>query len=197
VGALTPLVQAAPQQRVWLKAVSAYTIGGAVTSACVGFVLALTNPIGSLWTSPGVAAVVVALVVLASAREALKWPLPLPQLRRQTNHLWVKRFGPTVAALLWGADLGFTFTTWFTYAGGAIVIVLAFASSQPTVGMTLILCYWAGRALNVWFGPYLFTSRDTSHELCLINVQARRLQLMHAAALGALAAVIVYIVTAQ
>lgn len=101
------------------------------------------------------ATVALAVAVLALARELGYVPLPLPQIGRQTQGLWAKRYGARVSAALWGLDLGLTFTTWLGGAGAWVLAVVTFVVGEPVLGAALFVGYWLGRALPVWVGPLL------------------------------------------
>jgi hypothetical protein len=168
-------------KRAWLTTLLAYTLAGGLASASVGIVLGVLGqlvpwPRGSM----SGALLVVAVGLLAGARE-LGWiALPLPQPRRQTKEVWGKTLRRPIAATLWGLDLGSIFTTWFTFAGTWMLIALAFVSGDPIFGATLLSAYWLGRALSVWVFPFVMSdANDTPRLLDDINAEYRTLQRVH------------------
>jgi hypothetical protein len=99
--------------------------------------------------------VVVAIALIAIARE-LEWVrIPVPQLKRQTKRVWAVNFHGTVAAALWGLDLGLILTTWLTFSGVWLLVIVAILGKQATFGGMLFVSYWLGRALSVWIAPLL------------------------------------------
>jgi hypothetical protein len=102
---------------------------------------------------------------LAVVREGGLLPLPLLQIRRQTQGWWAKVFGSRVAAILWGLDLGLVFTTWLNFSGAWVLAVVTFLSGKPLMGAALFAAYWVGSALPVWVGPLLMESPMQTPEL--------------------------------
>lgn len=97
----------------------------------------------------------VAIALLAIARE-LGWvPYPIPQLKRQTKDLWARLFPRKVAAMLWGLDLGLTFTTRITFSGVWVLVIVTILVGKPAFGAVLFVLYWLGRALSLWIAPVL------------------------------------------
>lgn len=181
MGAMTPLGKVATRRLSWLANVAIFTASGAAASVAVGAALGW---LGSALL-PAVPAVGLALAValLAAARE-LRWPsLPLPEVRRQTNGAWAGRSART-AALLWGFDLGLVFTTWLTFSGVWLLVVLSVGAGSPAFGAALFTAYWLGRSLSVWLGPLLVANACAMPELVwAIGRQGRALRLTHGAAL--------------
>lgn len=168
----------------WLGNVAAYTVAGAIASGLVGGTLAT---LGMLFLPPDGAlpAMVVALTVAtaALARE-LGLPLPLPQPRRQTRDTWAKFPGGPAAGVLWGLDLGLVFTTWFTFSGVWLLVVLATLAQRPALGATLFVAYWVGRALSVWVAPLLAQdARALPQLLAELADDYRLVQVVHVAGL--------------
>jgi hypothetical protein len=163
-------------RRRWLGNATAYTLAGTLTSVLVGGGLA---GLGALFLPArvGLAGTLFALAValLAIARESGLVAVPLPQIGRQTEGLWVKRFGDRAAAILWGLDLGLVFTTWLNFSGAWLLAAVAFLSGEPLFGAALFVAYWLGRALPVWVGPLLMKSARDTHWLLDSLGQQRRL----------------------
>jgi hypothetical protein len=166
LGALAPLGKVAGGRRRWLTNAAAYTLAGTLTSILVGGGLAGLGAL-LLPARVGLAGTLVALAValVAIARESGLVAVPLPQIGRQTEGLWVKRFGDRAAAILWGLDLGLVFTTWLNFSGAWLLAVVAFLSGDPLFGAALFVAYWLGRALSVWVGPLLMESAKDTHWL--------------------------------
>jgi hypothetical protein len=173
-------------RRRWLGNATAYTLAGTLTSVLVGGGLAGLGAL-LLPARVGLAGTLFALAValLAIARESGLVAIPLPQIGRQTEGLWVKRFGDRAAAILWGLDLGLVFTTWLNFSGAWLLAAVAFLSGQPLFGAALFVAYWLGRALPVWVGPLLMKSaRDTHWLLDGVGQQRRLFRTIQLAALG-------------
>lgn len=153
-------------KRRWVTEVTAYTLAGSMTSALVGAILGwsgefvLPKEIGRFGI---ILAIIVAMVVMA--RE-LGWIcFPLLQCRRQTRDIWAKTLPGTVAAVLWGLDLGLFFTTYFTFAGAWLLVILAILMSEPGFGAALFVVYWLGRALSIWVSPLLMPNAGATPQL--------------------------------
>jgi hypothetical protein len=168
----------------WLADVTAYTLGGAATSALVGIAL---GALGLLLVhgSAGTPAVLVAVGVglLAAARELGIVSFRLPQRRRSTRDRWSRRLGPTSSALLWGLDIGLLFTTRFTFSGIWFLVALVAALRSPLLGATLFLAYWAGRVASVWLAPLLLEDANAGPDvLDVVRARYRLFQQIHVAA---------------
>lgn len=176
----------ATQKPSWLANVTAYTVGGAFTSAVVGAGLGGLGAV-VLPAQVGVIGISVALTVaiVAVAREIAWTWIPLPQLARQTSGWWAKTTSRrTRAPLLWGLDLGLTFTTWFTFSGVWLVLVLAVLGGDPEFGVALLTSYWFGRALSVWLAPLLIADAlGTPALIAALGSQHRLRKLVHVAGL--------------
>lgn len=181
-----PLGKVAGQRRKWLMNVTAYTLAGVVTSALVGGGLGIAGA-ALLPERLGRVGMAIALAValVALARELGYLAVPLPQIGRQTQGMWAKRYGATTAATMWGLDLGLTFTTWLGMAGPWVLAAVAFLAGGPLIGAALFVGYWLGRALSVWVGPLLMTSAaDTPALLASLDDQQRLFRSVHVAALA-------------
>jgi hypothetical protein len=164
-----------------------YTLAGGLTSVLLGGGLGL---VGAL-ALPGDVALPAALLGLAVATLALIRELglaaiPLPQIGRQTEGMWAKRYGFTVAALLWGLDLGLVFTTWFTFSGTWLLVAAAFSAGSPGYGAALFAAYWSGRALSVWVAPSLLRSATATPTLVgAIDAERQVFRWVHVAGVAA------------
>lgn len=171
----------AKQRRIWFTNVAAYTIAGTATSALTGGILGYTGSVvlPEFYRPFGlVVAVSVALMVLA--RDLHLTEFTLPQIGRQTQGLWAKRYGGRAAAIMWGLDLGFTFTTWINPQGAWVLAVLAVASGEPEFGVLLFMAYWLGRALPVWISPLLMMrATGTALVMASLDGQKRLFQRVH------------------
>jgi hypothetical protein len=164
VGTLTPLGKVATHRRTWIIAVASFTAAGAATSAAVGAFLGalggLLIPVdGPVWRVVVVGCIAAAVVAIELSLVRITFPQP----RRQTQEIWGKRYGIHRAAILWGADLGLLFTSWFTLSGIWLLIGVAVTSQSAVAGATTICAYWVGRATSVWLGPILM--RDSNDAL--------------------------------
>jgi len=161
-----PLGKVANASGRWLRDLLLYTISGAMTSILAGMALGAVG--GWLpqdpWRRLGLPAVL-AVALVAAARE-LGWVrFPLPQPRRQTSDLWARTFSRPVAATLWGLDLGLTVTTRFTLAGVWVLLLVPVVLADARLGAAVLLAYWLGRAVPVWLGPLLVDDAASSHRL--------------------------------
>jgi hypothetical protein len=185
VGALTPPGKVDGRRTMWLRGVSLYTLGGAITSVLVGLTIGAA---GSLVMRPFATAALMVCFAIAGAgflREARLVRLPLPQLKRQTRDIWARSNLGAGAAALWGLDLGLTFSSWMTFAGVWFVVAVAAASADPALGAAMLISYWSGRALSVWLAPLLAPSVGTTPELLLaISGEGRVLRRVHAGTLA-------------
>jgi hypothetical protein len=179
-----PLVKVAGFRRRWLSRVFAYTMAGIVSSALVGAIIGSTGRFASglIRLPPDVlVAVLAGLLILV----ALSWPLPLPQVRRQTNGIWEKRLGPNLAAAAWGFDIGLTFSTWRMYSGAWALLGVAVSIGEPVVGAALFSSFWLGRALSSWLSPVLVTSAQGATQAMLdIQGDERMFRALHVVGLG-------------
>jgi hypothetical protein len=159
-------------KKQWLINVVAYTLAGGMASVFVGSALstlggALLLLLPALRVEAGRLGVWIAIAIatVAIAREARWISLPLPQLRRQTKQVWAILFPRTVAATLWGLDLGLIFTTRLTFSGVWLLAAVAFLNGEPVFGATLFGLYWLGRALSVWIAPLLMQDTASTPQL--------------------------------
>ncbi len=169
-------------QKQWLIDVTAYTLAGVATSTFVG---ASFSWLGGLLLPAQVGGlgffIAIAVALIAIARE-LGWSsLPLPQPKRQTKDFWYKVFPSTVAATLWGLDLGLIFTTHFTFSGIWLLVVIAGLTKAPLFGAALFTTYWLGRVLSVWLAPWWFAEANaTPFVLDELTMQRGIFQRVHA-----------------
>jgi hypothetical protein len=160
-------------------------MAGAVSSMAVGAALSLVGAALAHGGPPrGAMVLAIGIAALAAFREAGWITLRLPQPKRQTKDVWARVFSRPVAAMLWGFDVGLIFTTWFTFSGTWLLVVLALLGGEPAFGATLFLGYWLGRVLSVWVAPVLMEDANaTPTLLALIAQNSRALQLTHVVAL--------------
>lgn len=178
VGALTPLGKVAGGKRQWLVAVSVYTLAGIITSTFVGGSL---GELGRLFIPKEIEtsryAIAIAIAMIAMAREVGWISFPLPQFRRQTRDIWARIFPRIVTAGLWGLDLGLIFTTYFTFSGIWLLVIVAILSREFGFGAALFATYWLGRALSVWIAPLLMPSANATPQfLAGLNGQYKLFQ---------------------
>lgn len=147
----------------WLTEVVIYTIAGSLTSSFVG---ALLGSLGELVSTIGFGEFglwfAIAIALLAIARE-LGWvSFPIPQLKRQTKGIWARLFPRKIAAMLWGLDLGLTFTTRITFSGAWVLVIVAILVGRPSFGAALFVLYWVGRALSLWIALLLLPDSSST-----------------------------------
>jgi hypothetical protein len=142
--------------------------------------LTISGPVGA-W---GVAFALV-IAIIAMVREAGWVALPILQCKRQTRSTWAYCFPRVVAAMLWGLDLGMTFTTYLTFSGVWLLATVAVLTSQPGMAAVLFAAYWLGRALSVWIAPWLMADASTTPRfLDAILGQYQLMQRIHAVGLA-------------
>ncbi|HEX6023051.1 MAG TPA: hypothetical protein VFZ00_13710 [Solirubrobacter sp.] len=190
-------MKAATGRRAWTVNVAYLTLAGTATSVLIGALLGQAGALLGLdGSGPVGLALLLALIALATAREVGWRAIPLPQARRQTGGIWARRLGLRTAAVLWGLDLGLFVTTWQTLAGAWLVPVLAVLAASPGFGAALFAAHWLARALSVWIAPLLLRGDAQIPQLLLALTQSQRAaQLVHVAALGWAALVVMTIVT--
>jgi hypothetical protein len=133
-----------------------------------------------------------AAIVLLIAREAGVVSFELPTPRRQTVGQWFQLNGIVTAAAMWGADIGFGFTTWIAFGGLWALTVSCIASGEPFLGLILLPAYWVGRVLPLLFVPFFAEVRRGAELVGLVRgVGAQRglLHRIHFVGLAALVAI--------
>lgn len=179
-------------KKKWLINVAVYTIAGGMASTLVGAGLGLLGH----WIVPAQSTkmgtvVAIAVSTLAATREFGWISLPLPQWARQTQRIWGMRFHRTLAAALWGFDLGLTFTTRLTFSGVWFLAAMAIFSKDPAYGAALFTLYWLGRVLSVWLAPLLMWDANSTPQLLdAINEQYQLFRRIHAWALVSAVAIL-------
>jgi hypothetical protein len=168
-----------------------FTVAGTLASTAVGAALGWLG-MAVLSSEPERVSILAGLIVtgLAAGRE-LGWSwIPLPQLGRQTNGRWA-RDTRSLSAFLWGLDLGLVFTTWFTFSGIWVLVVLAVLGASPTFGAALLGSYWVGRAMSVWLAPLAMRDASATPELVrAVNRQYGLVRLVHVGSLAWIAIVL-------
>lgn len=152
VSTLTPLRSMQPRN-LWLRAVSTYTVSGALSSSGVGAIAGLLGEFVVPMRPALLVGIVIGGVVLAGGELHL-WQVRIPQVRRQTNKMWAFEFGVLPAATMWGIHIGLGFATVIRHGG--FIVLAPFAMAEGTLGGATILCsYWIGRTLPLWVAPYI------------------------------------------
>ena len=182
-------------RRIWLRSVSAYTLGGVAASGLVGALAGwagagLSVVLPPAWLFGGAALVGVAVAL----RESVGRAWSLPELHRQTPEDFRVRHSAPIAAALWGFDLGLVFSTWLSFAGPWFVLALTVALGDPVAGMALFVAHWLARASWLWLSAYLLPSarvgpmfsRQVAGQIGLF----RTVQVL-AAAIGVLACIVI------
>lgn len=151
MGALTPLGKADESRRTWWKATVAYTAAGLLTSSLVGAAL---GGLGLLVMTPDfrkpASLLVFGVAIAGVLRQYGSSPGPPSRVKRQTSDVWAKKFPTPVAAMLWGLDLGLTFSTRWTFSGLSLFTMLAVLAADPIFGAALFGSLWLGRASSPW-----------------------------------------------
>lgn len=146
----------ANERSAWIANAIAYSLAGLVASGCLGLSLGYVGGAFGGPRAPIVSGTTAALLCgLALGHEIGLIKFPLPQIHRQTRGTWAKIFPRIVASALWGLDIGLVFTTFVSFTGAWILAAIALVTGDPVFGAALFVCYWGGRALSVWYGPFM------------------------------------------
>lgn len=167
MGALGPLVKVASKRRRWTASVVAYTLAGITSASVVGGVIGAVGdallPAGN--HSLAILSVgAIGLAVIGTDAGLLGRRLLYPR-RRQTSDRWAHRYQRTVAAVMWGFDLGSAFNVRMAFAGPWLVAAAAAASRSPALGAVLFVSLWFGRALPVWLSSGLLEHENDASSL--------------------------------
>ncbi|MBI4521092.1 MAG: hypothetical protein HY701_09660 [Gemmatimonadetes bacterium] len=189
VGALSPLGKVAHRGSRWALGVTAYSLAGVIASAAVGLAIGF---LGQGLPSPVILALAAGASIGTAVAALIGRRVPIPELRRQTDSRWAKRFPAPAAALLWGIDLGLVFSTRITLVGTWILALVALAAG-PAFAAVLFASHWVGRALSVWLAPGMMRHAADGPAL-LEQIDARRADLLRAHAVGLASTAVVTIV---
>lgn len=140
---------------------------GAFGSEVLLLFLTLFLPLPELPALVGKVAILVAiLVAIATMAREFRWIyFHLPQLRRQTKDIWAKTLPGTLAAALWGFDLGLIFTSRLTFSGVWLLTMVTVITGDSVFGVALFTLYWFGRALSVWIAYLLVPNANATSDL--------------------------------
>lgn len=152
MGTLTPLRRSPSPPNLWLRAVSAYSISGSVTSALVGLLLGQVGALVQFSRSMPFALLAICGVLIV--RELGWLRVPLPQVDRQTHKGWAISFGVVTASGMWGAHIGLGFATVIQH-GGLFAIAALAAAQGPMYGVAVLMFFWLGRVLPLWLAALL------------------------------------------
>src|SRR5947208_895396 len=134
---ITPVVHGGRRGR-WLGSVILHTAGTTASAAVFGAALGgIGRVLGAPWGAAGLAAVA-AVAAAYAARELLRIPIPLPNLRRQVPDWWRTFFSPPAAAALYGLGLGVGFFTYLTFGTLVAVAAAAIASGRIAAGALVV-----------------------------------------------------------
>jgi hypothetical protein len=90
-----------------------------------------------------------------------------------------------------GTGLRTRVTTWFTFSGIWVLVVLAVLGASPAFGAALLGSYWVGRALSVWLAPLAIRDAAATPELVrAVNRQYGLVRLVHVGSLAWIAIVL-------
>jgi hypothetical protein len=148
LGVSTPLVQAAQRRRDGLQYLLSFGLGAILAAATTGTGAAALGELLQPWlaSSIGTAVLVLGALLLAAADGHIG-RLRTPSLRRQTDPMFFRRFGPRRAFLLWGLDIGTGISTiritslfWFALALASLAVPPIWAPAVlSTYGLALTL----------------------------------------------------------
>ena len=154
-------MKVARDYRLWLSAVSAYTLAGALASAGVGALVSLGGRLLPAGSRPVLLLALAAVGLVLAARDAGWLRFPLPQRLRQSEKTWYHEFGPVGASVLWGLHIGVGLHTRIRYGGYWLLVLLVFFAGDSAYGAAVFTAYWLGRTLPVWLAPVLGPAVDT------------------------------------
>ena len=155
IGMTAPFAGFAPG--IWVKCVSAYTLGGFATSYLVGLSIA---GLGTLVLVPFAMGPLVLFIgagvigVLMLLREFGIINFSPPQCDLQTHKTWAEEFGLVTAAGMWGSHIGLAVTTVITHGGLYPLLLIALASGLGN-GEWILVAFWFGRVVTLWLTPFL------------------------------------------
>ena len=141
--------------RSWIRTTGVYTLSGLASSALVGAGLALAAMPLSAFAGLE-RGIVIGVAIVFAARELGALRFRLPQRDCQTNRTWVRDYGWTSAAAMWGFHIGLGFATVITYGGYYALLGLVVMFGEPLYGATLLGVYWLGRVLPFWAAVPVF-----------------------------------------
>ena len=150
VQTITPVVHGG-SRRKWADSIALHLIGATAAAAATG---ALIGGVGSLLGAPWgrIGTAIVALVALAyAAREILRLPVPVLDMRRQVPEWWRGSFGPRIAAFLYGLGLGPGFLTHLRHGTFVAASLVVAAIGEPLLGAALLAPFGFARAAGVAF----------------------------------------------
>lgn len=153
IGTIGPLVKAARHPKKWLPLVALYALGSMLSAMLVG---ATVGFLGSLllksqWQSAALLGAAIIGMVFALSDFELGGMHTLT-LRRQTCPVWWRDFGPLLATLLWGFDLGLGFSTIRVASLYWIVLLVIFILASPVTGAAILAGYGLALPLNLGIG---------------------------------------------
>ena len=158
VETIAPVVHGGRNKSYWLT-VAAHTFGATLSGALFGALLgAAGRLLGAPWGVAGSLALATA-AGLYLIREALKVPVPLPDLDKQVPDWWRTFYSPPVAGLLYGVGLGIGFLTFLSFGTYVAVAVGAAVAGDALFGALLLGLFGFSRGLSV-----LMAARTTDAE---------------------------------
>ena len=145
---ITPVVHGGSRRR-WGGPVALHVLGAGISAAVLGAALgAIGSSAGAPWGRVGML-VVAALALAYAAREILRVPVPLPELRRQVPEWWRGVLGPRAVAFLYGLALGPGFPTHLRHGTFVAVAAAAVALGDPWLGVAMLAPFGIARGLGV------------------------------------------------
>lgn len=148
VQTITPVVHGGSRRR-WAGPVALHVLGAGLSAAILGAALGAIGSIGGApWGRAGM--LFVAVIGLAyAARELLRLPIPVPEMRRQVPEWWRGVLGPRTVAFLYGIALGPGFPTHLRHGTFVAVAAAAVALGEPWLGVAMLAPFGIARALGV------------------------------------------------
>lgn len=173
----------------YLGTAATFTVAGCLSSALLGL---LAGTLGSLVRPAAVLlAAAAGFACLGAVREfgLIRFRVPAPD--RQTCRAWAVRRPAPRAALLWGLDLGLTFSTRTRLIGPPVLIVAAVAAGTVPLAAGLLVAHWLGRACSVWIAPRLLVGPSgITRLMASIDTMEGHFRTLHGVGLVCLAAVL-------
>ena len=168
----------------WLAGVGVYAVSGLAgaigVGMLVGHVAAKLRVFGSSVFFTGL---LIASSLMFYARTVGLLHFAIPQYSRQTEKVWAHEFSIITAAAMWGLHIGVAFLTRISYGGLWILVLAILSIGDEPFAAGVMLTYWFGRVLPLFFAPILWDRGDIRLLLDDAIMAAQSYRRAHGAAL--------------
>jgi hypothetical protein len=165
---LSPLVKEAKSRKLPLP-VLFYSVGGIISSAIVGYIIA---KIGSYISYLGISVIIhftiIGVGILSYLRESFFKQLPIPELKRQTPYHLIYKYKIEKSSFIWGMDLGTVFSTYHTFSGIWLLTAILLSDIHPLYGSLILGSYWMGKCLTIWMSYFWIEDTSQANESTLV-----------------------------